>query len=123
MNVWTTRQQIRIYLHDGADEHDVPLGVSIRHQRNGDRIESLVDDAKEAESWMRDRALLGVVDGRVAGLRKVICFDAAGEAVHIGVQRLLGAIEAQTTREHDVGHLEEGLLAMQQVRRRTLKRG
>ena len=77
-----------------------------------------VDHAEESEPRMRQRALQLMIDAGIAGAREVFALHAAGQAVHVVVQRLLGTKQAASRREYQVRQLEHRVLALLHLARR-----
>jgi hypothetical protein len=64
-----------------------------------------------------------VRDGAVEGLAEVFRVDAAREAVGVGVTVFLGFVQARAAGEDQVGDVEQGRFALQQLLRRVLESG
>src|SRR5687768_9707100 len=98
MNVGTTRQRSRVDLHDGPDQHEVPVGT-----RRGDTVdeldvEALVDDAEEADPRAGNVTLVLRLDRRAPRFREVRNVDAARECMHVEMLLALGLVEGLAAR-------------------------
>ena len=123
MDILPLRQAGRVDLENGADQHDLPLGMGVGQRRHQGRLETLVDHAVIAKPGPADLRLRGMAIVAVQRLFEVHGIDAAGEAMDVGVARALRLEQAGAAGKHEVGARQQGRFALQQLPRRILECG
>jgi len=118
VDVRVARQAVGVDLDHGADHHDLPLRVCGGHRIDQVHVDPLIDDAAVAQPGARQLGLQRVV---TLDLGEMLVVHAAGKAVDAAVAVLLGPVEAGPTGEHQVGILEQRVLALHQLSRRVLE--
>src|ERR1044072_2118714 len=122
MNVCVLWQRLRIDLHHGADHDEVPirsLSCDVVEELN---VEPLVDDAKKAETRMRNVRLIFGIAQRLSCFAEVGGIDTARECVHRRVLIALPLIQTLSAGENQIDVPEEFLFQQRQTRMSAFER-
>ena len=123
MDVMAPRQCGRVDFHHWPHQNDLPSRVRVSQAIDKLKIYSLINHSIVAEPWTGDIFVRRVDIVAIEGLLEVHEVNAAGKAMHVGMALPLCTIKARAAGKHQIGCLEQRILALEHLLRRVLESG